>query len=63
MSKKSRALAENRSRGSSIASRGAMSDAGSDTGPGNWNHSEAGDESGARQSEGSVGNRVGKKAI
>lgn len=63
MSRKSRAIVENRSRGSSIASRGNFSDAGSANDPGTWNHSDAGYESGARQSESSVGNRRGNKAI
>lgn len=63
MSKKSRQFADNRSRGSSIASRGNVSDNGSATDPGVWDQSDGGPDSGARFSEGSVGNRKGTKVI
>ena len=59
MNKKSRAIIA-RSRASSNASRGNISDGGIATDPGVWEHSEAGEE----QSEGSLGNpRRGNKAL
>ena len=60
MNRESKAILA-RSRASSNASRGNISDGGFATDPDIWNHSEAGEDSGA---DGSQGNpRRGNKAI